>query len=688
MVRDRTQPKLEPTAVDVIVTALSPALIIGMISSLVFFLVIAFYRGDYNARMMYILGLYTAATVLVARIAIEDGRAHANWFGIPLFGAACLAVFRFVSISGPLAAISPVINVGLLLLAWYLADRITYDCTLVDERDESLQQGLLQSLKLVDKQPTADISTRPEVPTARPGKGKPKRKPRKHNPGVWVLYFALLAIPLFGLGQLTIPDEKSRFEAFKYLLIYLACALSLLLTTSFVGMRRYLRQRGVEMPGEMSRMWMGYGAAGIALLLLACLILPLPTKQGVGFAWLPVEFTSPVGLPTSQWGWGNEGPQTDNAGQPAIAGKAQPQPNDNNDSTHQQPQPGQPQQPANSSTDTDNQAAQPSDANRKSRPSDRSQASSDQQQDGKSSTTGQQPSQSPEQSGSQSSSSESTREKQSPAANKSDKNSQQTSNKTDTNSSQPPTERPADSADNSDQNSQAPTNDRNAKNSGEKSQNNQSQNNQSQNPPAEAQSDREEAQQPANQPQPSAQPPTPPTTPSQPWFSGLGNIGTLVKWLLIAILAAVVLFYVLTHPQELAKLWNELLNFFYGLFGAKRQLQQTAPEKTDTGQAELTERNFSSFADPFLANSTMSPAQVIAYSFAALEAWANEHGSGRDADQTADEFARRLARQQPGVGSHATTAAQMLDRVMFANWRPSRQDVAQLEQLWQILRSS
>ena len=37
-----------------------------------------------------------------------------------------------------------------------------------------------------------------------------KPKKGKHTPGVWVLYFSLAALPLFGIGQHWIPRRRSR----------------------------------------------------------------------------------------------------------------------------------------------------------------------------------------------------------------------------------------------------------------------------------------------------------------------------------------------------------------------------------------------------------------------------------------------------------------------------------------------
>ncbi len=85
-----------------------------------------------------------------------------------------------------------------------------------------------------------------EATTRRPGGGGWWRRSRgKHTPGVWVLYFSLAALPLFGIGQHWVPaaDVGRRRYVFSLLLVYVASALALLVTTSFLGLRRYLRQR-------------------------------------------------------------------------------------------------------------------------------------------------------------------------------------------------------------------------------------------------------------------------------------------------------------------------------------------------------------------------------------------------------------------------------------------------------------
>jgi hypothetical protein len=156
---------------------------------------------------------------------------------------------------------------------------------------------------------------------------------------------------------------------------------------------------------------------------------------------------------------------------------------------------------------------------------------------------------------------------------------------------------------------------------------------------------------------------------------------------MILVLAAIVLFYVITHPQDIAALWRGLQAFFANLFGGNKGAQSAAPEDSAEREAAESRKAFAAFADPFAsANTKLTPPQIVEYTFSALEAWAYENGRARANAQTAEEFANQLARHQPQVGVHARSAAQMLDRVMFAGWKPTSRDIAPLAKLWQTLR--
>src|SRR5262249_48201174 len=87
--------------------------------------------------------------------------------------------------------------------------------------------------------------------------------------------------PLFGLGQALIPaaDEARRRYTFWLLVVYVGSGLGLLLTTCFLGLRQYLRQRKLQMPGRMAVTWLSVGGALIVALLLVAAFLPRPLSE-------------------------------------------------------------------------------------------------------------------------------------------------------------------------------------------------------------------------------------------------------------------------------------------------------------------------------------------------------------------------------------------------------------------------
>ena len=104
-----------------------------------------------------------------------------------------------------------------------------------------------------------------------------------------MVWFSLAALPFFGLGQTLLPagDQAARQTGFTYLLVYVTAALGLLLTTSFLGLRRYLRQRHLVMPGAMAFGWMRFGVRLAAVVLMAALLLPRP---GATAAWQTLSY--------------------------------------------------------------------------------------------------------------------------------------------------------------------------------------------------------------------------------------------------------------------------------------------------------------------------------------------------------------------------------------------------------------
>ena len=268
--------RLQKSFADYVAIAVCPVLIMLLVGSLVYFLLEVFYSGRYESRLQWILSCFVLASVLIARIGIEQGSESAGLYGLALAVATSLAIYRLVEDA-------VVVSLCLLAVIWWCSNKLTWDCTLIDDSTDASGEGLLQASGFdeqalgdtgIENANTGDIS----APEEEAESSLSQKKSNSHAPGMWVVYFSLAALPLFGIGQMGI-DADSRSYSFRLLWIYMASALGLLMTTSFLGLRRYLRQRRLKMPMAMAGTWIGMGVALIVGILLVCLILPRPDAE-------------------------------------------------------------------------------------------------------------------------------------------------------------------------------------------------------------------------------------------------------------------------------------------------------------------------------------------------------------------------------------------------------------------------
>jgi hypothetical protein len=302
------QPK--QTVADYVTIALSPALIMGLVGSLVFFLLEVFYKvdGEYKLRMQWILFFFVFGAVLVSRISMtSDIAGRASLYGGVLAFATWLGLGQFVEYpeKSGLRELSWGINLFLILVVWWCAHQLTRDCTEIDEETDVTDQGLLQAAGLDGQPGPTEPAEKPAEEAVedeeeleeedRPKRRKPpavvawaerfrkfrEERKKKRTLGVWVVYFSLAALPLFGLGQALIPvtSVERRWFAFQLMMIYVGCGLGLLLTTCFLGLRRYLRQRRLQMPAAMTGTWLAMGGGLIVVLLLVGALIPRPHAE-------------------------------------------------------------------------------------------------------------------------------------------------------------------------------------------------------------------------------------------------------------------------------------------------------------------------------------------------------------------------------------------------------------------------
>jgi hypothetical protein len=283
------------SVIDYLTELFSPALIVGLICCLVWFLLELFYpsEGPWRFRLQWVLFFYVVGVVLSARLALQaETNSRAPLYALVLAALTYLGLSWFVEYPAAVRPWSFLVNLLLVGLIGWSAHRLVRDCTHLDNDEPSTTEGLLQVAGW-DEAPEP-IATPSNLANARRTSSRSStflerwqqqseqaRKRSGRVPGLWVIYFSLAALPLFGLGQALVPLDtpERRLWTFQLLAGYLACGFGLLLTTCFLGLRRYLRQRSLQMPARMTVMWLSSGAMLIWSLLLVAAVLPRPYSE-------------------------------------------------------------------------------------------------------------------------------------------------------------------------------------------------------------------------------------------------------------------------------------------------------------------------------------------------------------------------------------------------------------------------
>ncbi len=618
--------RLHKTLVDYLVIAISPALIMALVGSLVFFLIEVFYQGAFQGRLRYIFALFVIGAVLIGRISIEDGRERAALFAVPLAIAILLAINKFVQFQGGMfESFSFLINCGLIGIIWWSADKLTWDCTLIDDSEEDSGEGLLQSVGLEhgDRLSPEQMGGEPPNPhsSLEPADGSwwerfIERRRRPHAPGVWVVYFSLAALPLFGIGQLFIPEGNlgARQYAFDLLFVYTASGLGLLLSTSFLGLRRYLRQRGEEMPLGMVGLWLTIGSVLIVGVMMAAMLLPRPNAE------YPVsELGFRIGSPdqkSSRHGTGRDGVKDDKPwarGEKDDRAATASVSSDKSDSKTSSKDKG---------TSKDEKASASKDGKDTSKQADHDNSAErgDQSREGK------------------------PRDDQEgrDAVDRSESGDwQQSSDASDTKNQE------AGKA-------QAPDG-------------------------AERQADFGQGS--------SGSPPLHAFEPLKVPLDAAALLVALVKWTLYGVLGLLGIWWLWKNKdailaavgnlaQWLADFWNRLFG------GARREASHGGDE---THAPAPPPRRFADFTDPFATGvaDRYPPEELVRYTFEAMEAWARDHGRPRPSEQTPHEFARCVAAHAAWLTDDSARLAELYCQVAYARGTLPRSRLACLSRCWQ-----
>lgn len=577
------------TLADLVIIAVSPALIMALVGSLVFFLLEVLYAGQYPARMRWILFFFVFGAVLIARISmIGEIAKRASLYGLVLGLLVWLGMQAYAEYppGTNLARFGPFVSLGLIGLIWWCAHRLTWDCTHIDDTAEATGQGVLQAAGLEETPPSADVETELTIVEESDEKGGRRRvgwleryrryraeRDRKHTPGVWVVWFSLAALPLFGLGQALIPSGETgrRRYVFWLLGIYVASGLGLLLTTAFLGLRRYLRQRGLTMPPSITGIWLSVGTVLIVAILIAGVLLPRPHAE---YSLLLFERMKSPARQASQQAVKSDGKGKDDG---RAGSESEPAAKKDEGRTGKEGEPG-----------------------------------------GKDKDKGP---------GEQGGKDDGDKEK------------------------------------------------RDSGRGGEKKQGQK---------PSEGKEGKESAE---------GQPPATPANPASGLAAVFASLMEVLRWVVFAILALVVavillkaLLQFLANFTSWARgLLDSLRSLWQGLFGWLHREAPVVEVAEETGPTPPAP--FASFANPFRDGRAghLSPEELVRYSFAALEAWAQERDLGREQGETPFEFAGRVAEEVPSLETEVRQLAALFARAAYAPGPLPSSSHEILRQFWQRL---
>ena len=777
--------RLEKSLVDYVTIAISPALIMALVASLLFFLIDVLYTSEFDSRLRWIMFWFAIGSVSITRLSLEGMGDKAGMYSIAFGLVVSLAVLRFLKLPAGswLAPVGPLVMLCLMGFIWWCAHKLTWDSTLIDEEADASGEGLLDIAGIRDDDGEAarveadsltterDQRLRRESLAARRKKpvavdddqaqdtggrhvplwqrllfNKSEREGRPHTPGMWVLYFLIAAIPIFGLGQLVshAGDDGHRRYIFNLICVYVGCCVALLLTTSFLGLRRYLRQRKLEMEPAMAAAWLITGAALIGGLMLLAMLIPRPRAEYM-IADLSATFVSD-NRSASRFA-----PMKSDAVTDANQRAARSSDSDAGEAGHgeggkarsaaddtRNPSTGDTKANAATTTEAGNQAsgaasssgqgaganagasnanAQSGGTNAQSGGSQPS-GSGGSQAGGASGSQGASPSQGSSSDGSggqsqgnspssPSTSQSSSQSSSAGAAGQSAANQGAGSQGSGASQGSQSSSAGADASQGSGQS------DSNAANgsspSGESGQGPAAAQETSSGPSQVAQGARsleERGASGAAESQPSSRE-TPPASmpraaerasppaarsPSESlasklgtaiqWFTG--GVMTLVKWAFqLAIIAALV--YALWRNREslsrgFAQLRRDLAEFFKRLFGPPARVE----EELAAAAVGPKYKPFAAFDNPFLNGKAARGRQddLARYTFDALQAWAHEHGAGRAPERTPLEFAGELAEKEPEMAQAAQHVAQLYCRVQYANGTVDATGVDALRRAW------
>ena len=171
---------------DWLVLAVTPALLVGMVTCLLFFLLAVFYRGEFNERLHWILFFGVVGMVLIGRInLIEEIARRASLYSGILGLLVVIALIRFVPPPPSWPEVGHYLFCAVLVALGFWATRLlVVDTTDINSETQIDGEGLLRAAGLEDD-PAArlrrDVENRANMDTKKNSFSPRRRRGRFRN---------------------------------------------------------------------------------------------------------------------------------------------------------------------------------------------------------------------------------------------------------------------------------------------------------------------------------------------------------------------------------------------------------------------------------------------------------------------------------------------------------------------------
>jgi len=172
----------------------------------------------------------------------------------------------------------------------------------------------------------------------------------------------------------------------------------------------------------------------------------------------------------------------------------------------------------------------------------------------------------------------------------------------------------------------------------------------------------------------------------------LAKVASAVKWLVFAIVIVLIVLavmlgilrYLAPFTEWAQRLLDAIRNWWANLWSG-RKANPTRP-----GAAEVLSASperpppFHAYSNPFLDGSAerRDPAELVAYTFEALDAWAWDRDRGRELPETPLEFLARLAGEYPDLVDVLTDFAKVYARITYSQSHAPPNTLPACEAMW------